>query len=127
MVQKKTAKKRTTKKAAKKAPVKRGAPKKDFFQCAHCGRDMQTKENLDGFVYRTDIGPHMMEQISCPCGFITKLCPDKYALQRVWNSRPNKPFEPERIKVKHPPARGMEPGTVNALNQQNAGKGSDPF
>ena len=44
----------------------------------------------DGFIYRSQIGPNLMQQISCSCGIMTKLCQSLEHLQVAWNSRPNK-------------------------------------
>jgi hypothetical protein len=87
-------------------------PKKEYIQCAHCGRKQQKindSKQSDGFIVkRVKEGKFYM--ISCPCGIITKLCHEKYELQAVWNSRPKKPFEPPQLTVKHPAPRGMSKG-----------------
>jgi len=90
----------------------KGAPKKDFVQCAHCG-NQQAKDilNLDGFNLSENIGKSLMCRISCPCGVSTKLCETKSDLQEVWNSRPKKPFIKPVLKVTHSGPRGAEPGT----------------
>ena len=97
-------------------------PKKEFYNCAHCGRGMAADETQDGYQYRKP-ADGIMHQISCPCGIITRMCKRKEELQVVWNSKPKKPFVPEEIKVTHMPARGTQPDDVN-LNAQGGG---DPF
>lgn len=83
------------------------APKKDFYNCAHCGRPMSAKSGDNGYVYIVK-SDKMMHQISCPCGMLTKLCQTKGQLQEVWNSKPKKPFEAEKIILKYPPPRGAQ-------------------
>lgn len=39
---------------------------------------------------------------------MTKLCQTLEDLQVVWNSKPNKKIKKEKIKITHPPIRGME-------------------
>ena len=97
-------------------------PKKDFYNCAHCGRTMSATEGDDGYNYRKP-ADGIMHQISCPCGIMTKMCKKKGELQEVWNSKPKKSFVAEKITVKHPPARGTQPDDV----QLNAQGGGDPF
>lgn len=86
----------------------KGAPKKEFVQCAHCGRQNDTEK---GFVVSKEIGATLMCRISCPCGVMTKLCNTIGDLQAVWNSRPKKPFVQPVLKVTHSGPRGAEPGT----------------
>lgn len=101
----------------------KGAPKKEFVQCAHCGRQ---NDKLEGFAVSINIGKSLMCRISCPCGIMTKLCETRGDLQSVWNSRPKKPFVQPVVSVKHAGPRGVEPGTVNAENAKNTKK-QGPF
>ena len=72
----------------------------DFFSCLHCGTP---EENLHHKV--TSSAKHML---ACPCGIFTKLCDNKFELQEVWNSTPNKPWTRPEVTVTHPDPRGSE-------------------
>ena len=93
------------------------APKKDFYQCAHCGRrnEYEQKEmdpTRKGFKVQEVSGRY---RIACPCGIMTKLCQTKEHLKVLWNSKANKPYASEVLsaEITHPPTRGMEPDTVH--------------
>jgi len=94
--------------------------KKEWKQCSHCGREVNSNINPLGFKVKTTGSGSM--QIACPCGIMTKLCKTKEELQKVWNSRPGKliALKGTGIKVKHPSARGMEPGTTHGGRQGDA-------
>jgi len=82
-------------------------PKKDFYNCAHCGRAMTVDADKDGYHYNVK-SDASMHQISCPCGIMTKLCETKGDLQEIWNSKPKKKFVQEKIKITHPAPRGSK-------------------
>ena len=99
------------------------APKKKIVNCSHCGRGTSIN-GKDGFVYRKP-NDGLMHQISCSCGIMTRMCKTESELRVVWNSKPKKPYIPEKITVVHPGIRGAQPDDNN-LTKDGAKKVS-PF
>jgi hypothetical protein len=72
--------------------------KKDFRQCANCGRGNQAdKDVVNGFTYR--VSGSNRHSMSCPCGMMTKQFETKERLKACWHSRPGKLVEVPVITV----------------------------
>jgi len=87
------------------------AKAKEFRDCTHCGASDATGTDEAGF--KVIMTKQARRYISCPCGIMTRICPDIESLKEVWNSRPGKRYVKPVIEVKSPLTTKVDPSLLS--------------